>query len=144
MAMLQAAHGKDVETLALLHVGELGIPQQQHLQQQHQQQQHHQQLQQQQEELSAMVNRCHPSLLGEYHQMQHLKQEPPGHTPYSHPFSITRLLPAESKADIKMYEMSQYAGYNTLSPLPNSHAALGQESYYQSLGYHTPAGTSTL
>lgn len=104
----------------------------------------------QQEELSAMVNRCHPSLLSDYHSMHHLKQEPSGYTPSNHPFSITRLLPTESKADIKMYDMSQYAsaaGYNTaLSPLPNSHAAaLSQDSYYQSLGYHhTPAGTTSL
>lgn len=133
------------ETLALLHVGELGLPPQQHLAQ-HQQHQQHQLVQQQQEELSAMMNRCHPSLLGDYHQMQHLKQEPTGHSPYSHPFSITRLLPTESKADIKMYDMSQYPGYNALSPLPNSHAALGQDSYYQSLGYHhasAAAGTTT-
>uniref|UniRef100_A0A1B0CJG2 Putative forkhead/hnf-3-related transcription factor n=1 Tax=Lutzomyia longipalpis TaxID=7200 RepID=A0A1B0CJG2_LUTLO len=91
-----------------------------------------------------LVNRCHPSLLSDYHSMHHLKQEPAGYTPSSHPFSITRLLPTESKADIKMYDMSQYTGYNTLSPLPNSHAALGQESYYQSLGYHAPAGTTSL
>lgn len=137
------------ETLALLHASELGLPPQQHLgsvhHQQHQQQ-HQQLVQQQQEEISAMMNRCHPSLLGDYHQMQHLKQEPSGHSPYSHPFSITRLLPTESKADIKMYDMSQYPGYNPLSPLPNSHAALGQDSYYQSLGYHhasAAAGTTT-
>ncbi|XP_055679280.1 protein fork head [Lutzomyia longipalpis] len=138
-AMLTSAHGKDAETLALLHAGaELGLAQHPHSQ-------HpppHQQLQQ--EELSAMVNRCHPSLLSDYHSMHHLKQEPAGYTPSSHPFSITRLLPTESKADIKMYDMSQYTGYNTLSPLPNSHAALGQESYYQSLGYHAPAGTTSL
>ncbi|XP_059611268.1 protein fork head [Phlebotomus argentipes] len=138
-AMLTSAHGKDAETLALLHAGaELGLGQHPHAQ-------HpgpHQQLQQ--EELSAMVNRCHPSLLSDYHSMHHLKQEPTGYTPSSHPFSITRLLPTESKADIKMYDMSQYTGYNALSPLPNSHAALGQESYYQSLGYHAPTGTTSL
>lgn len=91
-----------------------------------------------------MVNRCHPSLLSEYHPMHHLKQEPSGYTPSNHPFSITRLLPNESKADIKMYDLNQYASYNTLSPLSNSHAALGQDSYYQSLGYHAPAGTTSL
>lgn len=134
------------ETLALLHASELGLPPQQHIGVHQQHQQHQQLVQQQQEELSAMMNRCHPSLLGDYHQMQHLKQEPAGHSPYSHPFSITRLLPTESKADIKMYDMSQYPGYNPLSPLPNSHAALGQDSYYQSLGYHhasAAAGTTT-
>lgn len=132
------------ETIALLHASELGLPPQQHIGSVHHQQQ--QFVQQQQEELSAMMNRCHPSLLDGYHQMQHLKQEPSGHSPYSHPFSITRLLPTESKADIKMYDMSQYPGYNPLSPLPNSHAALGQDSYYQSLGYHhasAAAGTTT-
>lgn len=141
--MLNAAHGKDTDALAMLHAtADLCLAQQTHSQHGS----HHQQLQQ--EELSAMVNRCHPSLLSDYHSM-HLKQEPPGYTPSSHPFSITRLLPTESKADIKMYDMSQYAGYNGLSPLQNSHAAaaaLGQDSYYhQSLGYHhASAGTTSL
>ncbi|XP_058811955.1 protein fork head [Topomyia yanbarensis] len=142
--MLNAAHGKEVDALAMLHATtDLAcLAQQSHPQHSS----HHQQLQQ--EELTAMVNRCHPSLLGDYHSM-HLKQEPSGYTPSSHPFSITRLLPAESKADIKMYDMSQYAGYNGLSPLQNSHAAaaaLGQDSYYhQSLGYHhSSAGTTSL
>ena len=138
-SMLGPAHSKEAETLAMLHANaELCLGQQAH----GQHSSHHSQLQQ--EELSAMVNRCHPSLLSDYHSMHHLKQEPTGYTPSNHPFSITRLLPTESKADIKMYDMSQYAGYNTLSPLPNSHAALGQESYYQSLGYHAPAGTTKL
>lgn len=152
--MLNVVHGKDADALAMLHAtADLCLAQQNHttssassqhgssLHHSHHSH-HHQQLQQ--EELSAMVNRCHPSLLGEYHSMHHLKQEPTGYTPSSHPFSITRLLPTESKADIKMYDMSQYAGYNTLSPLPNSHAALGQDSYYQSIGYHAPAGTTSL
>jgi forkhead box protein A2 nuclear factor 3-beta len=140
--MLNPVHGKDADTLAMLHAtADLCLAQQSHTQHGTH---HHQQLQQ--EELTAMVNRCHPSLLGDYHTMHHLKQEPSGYTPSSHPFSITRLLPTESKADIKMYEMSQYAGYNGLSPLPNSHAAaaLGQDSYYQSLGYHPSAGTTSL
>lgn len=140
------AHGKDAETLAMLHAtADLCLQQSQ---QQHHHQSaahaHHQAALQQQEELSAMVNRCHPSLLTEYHStMHHLKQEPAGYTPSSHPFSITRLLPTESKTDIKMYDM-QYAGYNALSPLPNTHPALNQESYYQSIGYHAPAGTTSL
>ncbi|XP_037027585.1 protein fork head-like [Bradysia coprophila] len=131
--------GKDAETLAMLHASaELCLGQQSH----NQHASHHSQLQQ--EELSVMVNRYHPQLL-DYHSMHHLKQEPTGYTPSNHPFSINRLLPTESKADLKMYDMSQYAGYNTLSPLSNSHAALNQESYYQSLGYHsTPATSSSL
>lgn len=141
-AMLNSVHGKDADALAMLHAtADLCLAQQTHNQHGSH---HHQQLQQ--EELSAMVNRCHPSLLGDYHTMHHLKQEPSGYAPSSHPFSITRLLPTESKADIKMYEMSQYAGYNGLSPLPNTHAAaaLGQDSYYQSLGYHPSSGTTSL
>lgn len=139
MSNMLVAHSKDAEALAMLHSApELCLGQQSH----GQHSSHHSQLQQ--EELSAMVNRCHPSLLSDYHSMHHLKQEPTGYTPSNHPFSITRLLPTESKADIKMYDMSQYAGYNTLSPLPNSHAALGQDSYYQSLGYHAPTGTTSL
>ncbi|CAD7085081.1 unnamed protein product [Hermetia illucens] len=138
-SLLTSTHSKEAETLAMLHAGaEICLGQQgQHSAAHHQQLQH--------EELSAMVNRCHPSLISEYHSMNHLKQEPTGgYTPSSHPFSINRLLPTESKADIKMYDMSQYAGYNALSPLSNSHAALGQDSYYQSLGYHAPAGTTSL
>lgn len=146
-------HGKDAETLAMLHANaELCLGQPTHGQHHgggggggvnpsHHPSHHHQL---QQEELSAMVNRCHSSLLTDYHSMHHLKQEPTGYTPSNHPFSITRLLPTESKADIKMYDMSQYAGYNGLSPLPTSHAALGQDSYYQSLGYHSTSGATSL
>lgn len=148
--VLGAAHSKDAEALAMLHANaELAcLGQQASIQHAPSHHHHHQHHQLQQEELSSitsMVNRCHPSLISDYHtSMHHLKQEPTGYAPPSHPFSINRLLPTESKADIKMYDMSQYAGYNALSPLANSHAALGQESYYQSLGYHTPAGTTTL
>lgn len=141
-------HGKDAEALAMLHANaELCLSQQTHAQHHGSaagggNSVHHHQLQQ--EELTAMVNRCHPNLLSEYHPMHHLKQEPSGYTPSTHPFSITRLLPTESKADIKMYDMSQYAGYNTLSPLPTSHAALAQDSYYPSLSYHSTSGATSL
>ncbi|XP_066998429.1 protein fork head-like [Anabrus simplex] len=122
-------------------------------------QQHHQQHQQQQlqqhEELAAMMGRCHQHLALSEHQAMlhhgtghHLKQEPAGYAAASHPFSITRLLPTESKTDIKMYaDMAQYAGYNPLSPLPNTvhpHSSLPNESYYQSSLYHAPTGTTTL
>ncbi|XP_014260218.1 silk gland factor 1 [Cimex lectularius] len=82
-------------------------------------------LQQPQDEL---LGRCHPHLgLSEHYNQHHLKQE---YTAASHPFSITRLLPTESKADIKMYDMSQY-GYN--------------DAYYQSTIYHpTTPGTTAL
>lgn len=113
--------------------------------------QHHQQQNLSHEELSAMVGRCHPLALEGHQAMlhhgamgHHLKQEPPGYTPSNHPFSITRLLPAESKSDIKMYDM-QY-GYNPLSPIANpvhSHSGLANDSYYQSSLYHT-SGTTSL
>jgi forkhead box protein A2 nuclear factor 3-beta len=100
-------------------------------------------------DLAAMVNRCHPHLAEHHHNMlqaaaaaAHLKQETSPYAVATHPFSITRLLPAESKADIKMYDMAaQYAaaGYNPLSPIPNTN-----ESYYQSSLYHPPASTTTL
>lgn len=155
--MIGSSHVKDEEAIAMLQAAnaELGLGSGPHLHG-HQQSSHQHssnggglsashQSQMQQEELSAMVNRCHPSLLSDFHSFHHLKQEPPGgYTPSHHPFSINRLLPTESKADIKMYELSQYAGYNTMTTLNNSHAALGQESYYQSLGYHAPAGTTSL
>lgn len=95
------------------------------------QQQHHSQHQGlQQDDLVSMVGRCHPhlALSPDHYNHHHLKQE---YAAASHPFSITRLLPAESKADIKMYDMAaQYAGYN--------------DTYYQSSLYHTPAGTTAL
>jgi len=112
---------------------------------------HHQHHASESAELAAMVNRCHPHLAAEHHHMlqaaaaaAHLKQEASPYAVATHPFSITRLLPNESKADIKMtYDMAaQYAaasGYNTLSPIPN-----GQESgYYQSSLYHPHASAST-
>lgn len=117
-----------------------------------QQQQHHQQHHHlgniQQEELAAMMGRCHPHFpLGggapdhpynHHHHPHHhgIKTEYTG--PASHPFSITRLLPAESKPDIKMYDMNmaaaaavQYAQYNPAD-------------YYQNSLYHTPTGTAAL
>lgn len=61
-----------------------------------------------------------------------LKQEPAGYTPPSHPFSITRLLPAESKPDLKMYDMGGY-GYGALPGPPLQH------DYYQGGLYPAPA-----
>lgn len=115
---------------------------------------HHQQHQQhglQHDDIAAMVNRCHPHLSLSEHQVMlqnhhHLKQEPTGYAAANHPFSIHRLLPTESKADIKMYDaMAQYAQYNnSLSPLPNPHTSLPNDSYYQTSLYHAPAGTTAL
>lgn len=133
----------DMEQMNLLqHHNDLSAMHQQH----HQQNLSH-------EELSAMVNRAHPLSLSGDHQVMlhhssmghHLKQEPTGYTPSTHPFSINRLLPNESKSDIKMYADMQY-GYNTLSPLPNtvhSHASIGND-YYNSPLYHTSTGTTSL
>lgn len=132
----------DVDQMNLIHHNDLNMHQQHH-----QQNMSH-------EEISAMVNRCHPlsSLSSEHQAMlhhgsmsHHLKQEPTGYTPSNHPFSITRLLPTESKSDIKMYADMQY-GYNTLSPLPNSvhsHTLSGND-YYNSSLYHTSAATTSL
>lgn len=130
----------DVEQMNLLHPNDLNMHQQHH-----QQQMSH-------EELAAMVNRCpltlssdHQAMLHHNSMSHHLKQEPTGYTPSNHPFSITRLLPAESKSDIKMYTEMQY-GYNTLSPLSNSvhsHSAIGND-YYNAPLYHTSAGTTSL
>lgn len=131
----------DVDQMNLLHHNDLNMHPQHH-----QQNMSH-------EELSAMVNRCHALPLSSEHQAMlhhgsmshHLKQEPAGYTPSTHPFSITRLLPTESKSDIKMYADMQY-GYNGLSPLPNSvhsHTSIGND-YYNSSLYHTSAGTTSL
>lgn len=128
----------DVDQMSLLHHTELGMHQQHH-----QQNMSH-------EELSAMVNRVHPlSLSSEamlhHGTMNHLKQEPSGYTPSNHPFSITRLLPMESKQDVKMYGDTQYP-YNSLNPLQNPmhpHASIGND-YYNNPLYHTPTGTTSL
>ncbi|XP_060524575.1 protein fork head [Cylas formicarius] len=130
----------DVDQMNLLHSNDLNMHQQHH----HQNMSH--------EEISAMLNRSNHLALSEHQAMlhhgsmsHHLKQEPAGYTPSNHPFSITRLLPNESKSDIKMYDM-QY-GYNTLSPLPNaihSHTSLGNDYYNSSSLYHTATGTTSL
>lgn len=75
------------------------------------------------------------------------------YTPSTHPFSINRLLPTESKSEIKMYADMQY-GYNTLSPLSNTvhpHAGtasgLSSNDYYNSSSLYahaTQAGTTSL
>lgn len=99
----------------------------QHHPQQHHQPQHHQP----QDDLAAMVSRFHPDY--------QLKQE---YAASAHPFSITRLLPAESKADLYgkpadlklQYDMAQY-GYNP-------HTGLGADSYYHY--HHSSPGTTAL
>lgn len=126
----------DVDQMNLLHANDLNMHQQHH----HQNMSH--------EELSAMINRSNHLALSSEHQAMlhhgamnhHLKQEPAGYTPSNHPFSITRLLPNESKSDIKMYADMQYASYNTLSPLPNSihsHTSIGNDYYNSPSLYHT-------
>ncbi|XP_076269147.1 fork head box protein [Rhynchophorus ferrugineus] len=130
----------DVDQMSLLNGNELNMHQQHHQGMSH-------------EELSAMINRNNHLALSEHQAMlhhgsmnHHLKQEPSvGYTPSNHPFSITRLLPTESKSDIKMYDM-QYAGYNTLNPLPNPihHTSLGNDYYNNSTLYHTSTGATSL
>ncbi|XP_018333565.1 protein fork head-like [Agrilus planipennis] len=137
-SMLLHSSKLDVEQMNLLHHNDLGMHQQ------------HQQQNLSHEELSAMVSRVHPlSLSSEsmlhHGSMNHLKQEPTGYTPSNHPFSINRLLPVESKPELKMYGDSQYP-YNGLSPLPNSmhaHPSIGND-YYNNPLYHTPSGTTSL
>lgn len=130
----------DVDQMNLLHHSDLGMHSQHH-----QQNMSH-------DELSAMVNRVHPiSLSSEamlhHGAMNHLKQEPSGYTSADHPFSITRLLPMESKTQVKMYADTHHQyPYNGLAPLPNSmhpHASIGND-YYNTPLYHTSTGTSSL
>ncbi len=130
---------------------------QQHLQQhqQHQQQEqshhHHHISPLQQEDLAAMMGRCHPHFgIGSstdhpyshhhhhHHHHHHAGIKSEYSAPASHPFPITRLLPTESKPDIKIYDVNmaaaaaaQYAQYNPAD-------------YYQNSLYHTPAGTAAL
>ncbi|KAK9754562.1 Forkhead N-terminal region [Popillia japonica] len=138
MLSIHPAAKLDVDQMNLLHHNDLNLHSQ-----------HHQQMG---EELTGMLNHCHPLALNSDHQAMlhhgsmshHLKQEPSGYTPSNHPFSITRLLPNESKADIKMYDM--HYGYNSLSPLQNSvhaQASIGND-YYNNPLYHTPTGTTSL
>ncbi|CAH1164556.1 unnamed protein product [Phaedon cochleariae] len=135
----------DVDQMNILNANELHNMQQHH---------HHHHQNMTHEELSAMINRNSHLALTDHHNMlhhapmnHHLKQEPNGYTPSNHPFSITRLLPTESKSDIKMYADMQYAGYNTLSPLPNSihsHTSLGNDYYNSPSLYHSSTGTTSL
>lgn len=133
----------DVDQMNLINANDI------HMQHQH----HHQNMSH--EELSAMITRNNHLALSSEHQAMlhhgsmnhHLKQEPTGYTPSNHPFSITRLLPNESKSDIKMYADMQYGGYNTLSPLPNSihsHTTLSNDYYNSPSLYHTASGTTSL
>ncbi|XP_056638032.1 protein fork head [Diorhabda sublineata] len=134
----------DVDQMNLLNANDL-----------HNMQQHHHHQNMSHEELSAMINRSNHLALSSEHQSMlhhspmnhHLKQEPTGYTPSNHPFSITRLLPAECKSDIKMYADMQYGSYNTLSPLPNpihSHSTIGNDYYNSPSLYHSSSGTTSL
>ncbi|PSN42634.1 Protein fork head [Blattella germanica] len=170
LGSLMSLHAPKVETdhmTGLLHQASSDIcalqqqqgqqPQPQQHSLQHPHQHNLQQQQQQHEEMAALVGRCgHSQLALDHHHAMlqhhhpHLKQEPSGYSVSSHPFSITRLLPTESKNDIKMY--SDMYSYNGLSPLNNAvhpahsgAAALAQDSYYQSpLYHHAPAGATSL
>ncbi|XP_050306179.1 protein fork head [Anthonomus grandis grandis] len=134
----------DVDQMNILNGNDLNMHQQHH--------HHHQNMSH--EELSAMINRSNHLALTAEHQamlhhgtMNHLKQEPTGYTPSNHPFSITRLLPAESKSDIKMYADMGYGSYNSLNSLTNSihpHPSLGNEYYNSPSLYHTSSGTTSL
>ncbi|XP_065211653.1 protein fork head-like [Planococcus citri] len=115
--------------------------------QQHHQQQHHLGGLQQ-EDIAAMMGRCHPHFgLGsapDHHYNHHhhhhhgIKTEYSG--PASHPFSITRLLPTESKPDIKMYDMGMAAA----AAAQYAHQYTNPAEYYQNSLYHTPTGTAAL
>ncbi|KAG0410142.1 hypothetical protein HPB47_012724 [Ixodes persulcatus] len=59
----------------------------------------------------------------------------PHYNPSNHPFSINNIIANESKADLKLYEMSQYGGYNPLSPPIGGHTALPNDSS----GYYHPS-----
>lgn len=131
----------DVEQINLLHPNELNLHS------------HHGQNMSHEEQLSAMLNRNNHLLANDpqaamlHHgaMNHHLKQESPGYTPSNHPFSITRLLPTESKTDIKMYPSEMGYGYQTLSPLPNSiHSTSIGNDYYNSPSLYHPAGATTL
>lgn len=132
----------DADQVNLLHSNDLNMHHQQH----HTNMSH--------EEISAMINSRSHLALNDHQAMfhhgsmnHHLKQEPTGYTPSNHPFSITRLLPAESKSDIKMYADMQYCSYNNaISPLSNSihpHTSLGNDYYNTPSLYHS-SGTTSL
>lgn len=132
---------------------------QQHQQQQHAQQQQHQsqhsQQQQQQQHHHALAPTSNPAMLGmgygshqdpssccspamgPHHALhESLLKVDPHYNPSSHPFSINSIIAAnESKADLKLYEMSQYGGYNPLSPPITGHTALPNDSS----GYYHPS-----
>lgn len=138
--------GKDGDPMTSLLQHTTGASSELCAQQHHQQQNHFVGLQQ--EDLAAMMGRCHPHFgfgtSNDYHYNHHhhhhhqgIKTEYPA--PASHPFSITRLLPTESKPDIKMYDMgmaaaaaAQYAQYNPAA------------EYYQNSLYQNSSSTAAL
>lgn len=63
----------------------------------------------------------------------HLKQDP-HYNPSNHPFSINNIISNENKAEMKLYEMSQYGGYGPLSPI-----APGQTSIPNDTSYYHPS-----
>lgn len=127
---------------------------QQQQQQQHHQQQQHQHQQHQQQQQHGLAPSSNPAMLGmgygshqdpssccspamgPHHALhESLLKVDPHYNPSNHPFSINNIIANESKADLKLYEMSQYGGYNPLSPPIGGHTALPNESS----GYYHPS-----
>ncbi|XP_076321595.1 silk gland factor 1-like [Tachypleus tridentatus] len=74
----------------------------------------------------------------------HLKQDP-HYNPSSHPFSINSIISNENKAEMKLYEMSQFGGYGPMSPVaPGNTSTPSDTFYYPSLYNVHPSATSSL
>ncbi|XP_013775054.1 silk gland factor 1-like [Limulus polyphemus] len=74
-----------------------------------------------------------------------LKQDP-HYNPSSHPFSINSIISNENKAEMKLYEMSQFGGYGPMSPVaPGNTSTPSDTCYYHPSLYNVhPSATSSL
>ncbi|XP_064485494.1 protein fork head-like [Ornithodoros turicata] len=92
-------------------------------------------------------NCCSPGMVpgGPHHALhESLLKVDPHYNASNHPFSINNIIANESKADLKLYEMSQYGSYNPLSPslagpLPNDSSGYYHPSLYSMYQSATPS-----
>ncbi|XP_076311518.1 LOW QUALITY PROTEIN: silk gland factor 1-like [Tachypleus tridentatus] len=69
----------------------------------------------------------------------------PHYNPSNHPFSINNIISNENKADMKLYEMTQYPGYAPMSPLSTGPSPSESNNYYHhSLYYVHPSAASNI
>ncbi|XP_013784170.1 hepatocyte nuclear factor 3-beta-like [Limulus polyphemus] len=82
----------------------------------------------------------HPAMLPSGHM-----RVDPYYNPSNHPFSINNIISNETKADMKIYEITQYSGYAPMSPLSAGPPSNETTNYYHhSLYYVHPSAVSNI